>query len=300
MKISIVCPLYNAEKYLKKLHESILSQNIKYDIEVLYVLTESNDNSEAILKALKVKYFKISKEEFSHSKTREMMAGKAQGDIIVFISQDVKLKDEFWLVNLVAPIVNDECEASFSRQLPSDNFIEKYIREKNYPTVSRVVSKEDIANYGLMTFFYSDAASAIKADIFKKLKGYDEKDFITNEDMYLAYKLITNGYRIKYCSDSQVIHSHRYTFKELFNRYFDTGVFMKQNPYFLNYKANSAGLGMLKYTLKNAVKEKNMNVVMRTIPDFTARFAGSYLGKRYDKLSSKNRIKFSMNKKYWK
>ena len=49
-----------------------------------------------------------------------------------------------------------------------------------------------------MTFFFSDAASAIKTDVYKKLNGYDGKDLLTNEDMYLAYKLINNGYRISY------------------------------------------------------------------------------------------------------
>ena len=71
--------------------------------------------------------------------------------------------------------------------------------------------------------------------VFKKLKGYDNKNLPTNEDMYIAYKLITNGYRIKYCADSIVEHSHKFTFKQLYKRYYDTGIFFKQNSYLNDY-----------------------------------------------------------------
>lgn len=287
MKISIICPLYNAKSYLKPLHEKLLSQEkIKdYEVEIKYVLTECKDNTEDILKDLKANYKKIKKEEFSHSKTREEMAFSSDGDIIVFISQDVKMKNNQWLKNLVLPIINGEAEASFSRQLPENNTIEKYVREKNYPKESRIVSKADIDRLGVLTFFYSDASSAIKASVYKKLNGYDGKRLIINEDMYLAEKLINAGYKIKYCSDSEIYHSHVFTLKELYKRYFDTGVFFKQNSQFLNYKSNESGVALAKYVFKAALKEKNIGVLINILPNFGARFIGNELGKRYDKLS---------------
>lgn len=287
MKISIICPLYNAKSYLKPLHEKLLSQEkIKdYEVEIKYVLTECKDNTEDILKDLKANYKKIKKEEFSHSKTREEMAFSSDGDIIVFISQDIKMKNNQWLKNLVLPIINGEAEASFSRQLPENNTIEKYVREKNYPKESRIVSKADIDRLGVLTFFYSDASSAIKASIYKKLNGYDGKRLIINEDMYLAEKLINAGYKIKYCSDSEIYHSHVFTLKELYKRYFDTGVFFKQNSQFLNYKSNESGVALAKYVFKAALKEKNIGVLINILPNFGARFIGNELGKRYDKLS---------------
>lgn len=287
MKISIICPLYNAKSYLKPLHKKLLSQEkIKdYEVEIKYVLTECKDNTEGILKDLKANYKKIKKEEFSHSKTREEMAFSSDGDIIVFISQDVKMKNDQWLKNLVLPIINGEVEASFSRQLPENNTIEKYVREKNYPKESRIVSKADIDRLGVLTFFYSDASSAVKASIYKKLNGYDGKRLIINEDMYLAEKLINAGYKIKYCSDSEIYHSHVFTLKELYKRYFDTGVFFKQNSQFLNYKSNESGVALAKYVFKAALKEKNIGVLINILPNFGARFIGNELGKRYDKLS---------------
>lgn len=301
MKISIICPLYNAKSYLKPLHEKLLSQEkIKdYEVEIKYVLTECKDNTEDILKDLKANYKKIKKEEFSHSKTREEMAFSSDGDIIVFISQDVKMKNNQWLKNLVLPIINGEAEASFSRQLPENNTIEKYVREKNYPKESRIVSKADIDRLGVLTFFYSDASSAIKASVYKKLNGYDGKRLIINEDMYLAEKLINAGYKIKYCSDSEIYHSHVFTLKELYKRYFDTGVFFKQNSQFLNYKSNESGVALAKYVFKAALKEKNIGVLINILPNFGARFIGNELGKRYDKLSKSFVNKSSLSGKVY-
>jgi rhamnosyltransferase len=277
MKVSIICPLYNAEKYLVELHKKIRQQDIELEVEELYVLTESNDLTEDLLKKNELKYLKISKVEFSHSRTREMMSYMASGDVIVFISQDVIIKNDNWLRNLVTPIFNGECDATFSRQICTNNTIEKYIRERNYPSESRIVSNSDVERLGLRAFFFSDASSAVKSNVFRELGAYDNKNLIINEDMYFAYKLITSGYSIKYCADSEVYHSHIFTLRQLFNRYFDTGVFLRENSYLLKYGANGSGFDLLAYVVKASIKEVNLKVLLNVIPNFSARFIGSYL-----------------------
>ncbi|WP_252254635.1 glycosyltransferase [Clostridium sp. ZBS12] len=282
MKISIICPLYNAENYIYNLNNNILTQEVdsEQELEILYILTKSNDNSENILKELNCKYWVIEIKDFSHSKTREMMVSFASGDIIVFISQDIKMKNKLWLKNLVSPIINGECEASFSRQICENNSIEKYTREKNYPEESRIVSKDDIEKYGLLTFFYSDASSAVSAKVYKELNAYDGKDMPTNEDMYFAHKLIHAGYRIKYCADSEVYHSHDFTFKQLYNRYFDTGVFFKENSYLMKYKGNESGLTLAKYVFKRALEERNIKVAFSLLPNFGVRYIAMKRGQK--------------------
>ena len=80
--------------------------------------------------------------------------------------------------------------ANYKDQLTKFNNIEKYTRESNYPDKSKIKSKKDIKKLGLKTFFFSDASSAISKKVFMELKGYDNKNLPTNEDMYFAYKLI--------------------------------------------------------------------------------------------------------------
>lgn len=279
MKLSIICPLYNAEKYIKKLDESIWNQK-KVDIEsIMYILTESDDNTQEILDELSGNYKLIKKDEFSHSLTREEAAMKAKGDIIVFITQDIIIKDELWLYNLTLEIENGNCEAAFSRQICEERGIEKYIRPINYPKESRIVSKSDLKKLGLMTFFFSDVSSAISKKIFLELNGYDNKKLPINEDMYIAYKIIFNGYKIRYCSESVVVHSHKFTCKQLFQRYYAAGRFFAGNRYLLKYSANRSGARLTKLVLQDMLKSKDYKTIFTLLPNFTARFLGMHLGK---------------------
>ena len=178
MNIDIICPLYNAEKYIRNLHKSLEMQKGVTINKYRYIVTKGTDNTERILQELKIDYELIKPEEFSHALTREKEAMKSNADILVFITQDIIIKDEYWLYNLVKDIEKNECEACYSRQICTNNTIEKYTREKNYPEESFVVTKKDINKLGLRTFFFSDASSAIKKDVFLELKGYDVTQLI--------------------------------------------------------------------------------------------------------------------------
>lgn len=300
MDITVICPLYKAQKYLHNLHKSLLMQedvNIK---EIKYLLTNTGDGIEKVIENLeKARLTITTPEKFSHSLTRESAAMEAEGEIIVFITQDINIKDKKWLYKLCSNIKEGKCEAAFSRQICDNKSIERYTRINNYPDKSRIVSKDDIEKLGIMTFFFSDAASAVKADIYKKLNGYDNKDLLTNEDMYFSYKLIHNGYRIMYNADAIVIHSHDYKFKQLFKRYFDQGVFLRQNDYLLNYKANDSAFKLLKFVAFESLKEKNFRAFFNIVPNFAARFLGNKAGQGYRSMSMKRLIKYSSNRYYW-
>lgn len=283
MKVQIICPLYNAEKYIYKLDKSLMMQKNSKISSIKYILTESVDNTKNILDELSADYSEIKKEEFSHSLVREKYALESDSDIIVFITQDIIIKDKYWLINLIKPILEGKAEATFSRQISKYNNIEKYIREKNYPNKSYIVTKNDVKKLGLRAFFFSDAASAINLNVFKKLNGYDSKNLIISEDMYFAYKLIMNDYRIKYCANSVVYHSHEFTLRELYKRYFNTGIFFKENNFLLQYKANKAGANLALYVFKRIIEDKNWKVLIQFLPNMFVRLFGMKLGKIFGK-----------------
>lgn len=285
MTIDIICPVYNAENYVEKQYIQIKQQTFYKNIKnINYIITESKDKTLSTVEGLqqedeKIKYSVIKKQKFSHSLSREKVAKNSTADILVFITQDVKIEKTDWLEKLATPIYNGDVAACYSRQLCENSTIERYTRECNYPSRSIIKTKDDIEKLGLNTFFFSDASSAIKTDIFKKLNGYDGKNFPTNEDMYIAYKLITNGYKIKYCADSEVVHSHKFTLKQQYKRYYDTGKFFKQNEYLNKYKVNKSGGKLAVYVLKRAWQEKNWKVLFNFIPNIMARFIGMKVGK---------------------
>ena len=278
--IDIICPLYNASDYIEMLHNSLLKQKKVNINRFRYVLTESNDDTEKYLIDNSINYRKIKKEDFSHSLVREKEALGSNADIVVFITQDVVIEDELWLYNLVKDIDDKNIVATYSRQISKYNNIEKYTRESNYPDKDIIKSKEDIDKYGLKTFFFSDAASAISTKVFKKLNGYDNKNLPISEDMYIAYKIIMNGYKIKYCSNSIVYHSHNFTLKEIYNRYKLTGQFFKENSYLDQYGTTGSGANLAKYILKRIFQERRFLLLFRYPFDMAARFIGMKVGKK--------------------
>ena len=278
MKVEILCPLYNAEIYVEELNKNINKQK-NVDFEVRYLLTESSDNTKKILDKNHLKYDLIKKEDFSHSLTRENAAKKSNADIIVFVTQDVEIESEYWLYNLVKDIIAKKVAAAYSRQITKFNNLEKYTREKNYPETSKIVSEKDIKQLGLKTFFFSDASSAIDKKVFEKLNYYDGKKLPISEDMYIAYKLITKGYKILYCAESVVYHSHNFKLRELYSRYKLTGKFFKQNSYLDKYGTNASGGSLARYVFKRSIEERNIKAIMRFPLDMGVRFIGMKVGK---------------------
>lgn len=283
MKIEIICPLYNAEKFIKNLHHSFLIQKKIDDLRITYILTKGKDNTQSILDELGASYSVIEPFEFSHSLTREKAAMNSKADIIVFVTQDVIIKRDDWLINLVDGIYKGKYAAAYSRQICTNNSIEKYTRENNYPQESFIVSKTDIEQKGLKTFFFSDASGAIDLKVFKQLNGYDSKNLPISEDMYFAYKLIMNGFKIGYCAESEVEHSHSFSFKELYDRYYLTGMFFAQNSYLGKFGTTESGMKMAFYVFTSAIKDRNFGALKDFFPNMIARYFGMKRGEKNGK-----------------
>ena len=283
-KIDVICPLYNAENDLENIHGFVSMQKNMNIENIFYILTRSTDNTEEKLSKLqkedsRIKVDVIEKENFSHSLTRERIAMKSKSDILIFITQDIVIKDENCFANLVKPIIEQEAEATYARQIAKHNNIEKYTREFNYPEESYIKTKADVPNMGLKTFFFSDACAAIKTNIFQELNGYDGKDMPINEDMYFSYKLIMNGYRIRYTAEAVIYHSHKLSIIKLYRRYKQSGKFFKQNEFLDNYGTIKSGSSMAIYIFKRIIQEHKFYLLLIYPFDMIARIVGMKVGK---------------------
>jgi glycosyltransferase involved in cell wall biosynthesis len=86
--VSVIIPVYNSEKYLKKCLDSIVNQTLK-NIEIIIINDGSNDNSEDIVKSYKdtrIKY--IAQENKGVSAARNLGMDIATGKYISFIDSD--------------------------------------------------------------------------------------------------------------------------------------------------------------------------------------------------------------------
>lgn len=86
--ISIIVPIYNAEKYLKECLDSLINQT-KKELEFILVNDGSTDSTEEIIKSYKdkrIKYFKNKNQGIG--KTRNFGIEKSTGKYIMFLDSD--------------------------------------------------------------------------------------------------------------------------------------------------------------------------------------------------------------------
>lgn len=271
--ISIIVPIYNGEKHLKKLVESIKKQKNDFNIELIALVSESIDKSLELSYKLFDVVVKV--EKFNHAKTRHMGALVSKGEILVFITQDILPYNEFWLKNLIEPL-NEKVIAAFSKQIAYKNHseIEKIIREFNYPDKNRICNRENSNINGRKNIFFSDASSAILKEKYLELGGYNF-EVPTNEDVCLASKIIKNGYSFIYVAKSKVWHSHQLSLKESYNRYKAIGKFEKIFSNEIDFSGtNNEGKDLLKYLIIELLKRKKIKELIYLPFDIGVRWLG--------------------------
>lgn len=284
LQLDIVCPCFKNLEQIKSLVEHLKLQK---DVEIksmVFPLTLSGEEVDNqiidFLKENSIKYFTETTETFSHSLTREKaIRDYCSCKLVVLISQDVIFFDENALHNLASKI-DDEFVYGFGRQICTNKSIEKYIRKKNYPETSYTVSNEDIERMQLMAFFSSDAFSCINRDKFIELDGYQGYNVMFAEDMLYSKFLLEKGYKKIYVADAVVEHSHKYTLKQLYKRYYETGKFHAEIKVFDQYKSTDSGMKLALYVLKEALKHFDIPVLFRWLPDMSARYLGMKKGRK--------------------
>lgn len=283
-KVNVFCPLYKAENYIDNLIDSLKHQE-NVEISAVFSITESENCNAVIDKIVKAgySYFLVKLEEFSHSLTRQKAIEEyCKEDIVFFMSQDVILFNNNCIAEL-ANSITDEVVYAYGKQICKGKTIEHYVRMKNYGEDSYVISSDDIERLQLRAFFSSDAFSACNRNVFLKLGGYDNIHMMMSEDMYYAKKVLENGYKKAYVATAVVEHSHKLTLKQLYKRYYETGIWFFQHPEFNNYKPTDSGMKLAISVLGEALKDFNIPVLLRWLPDMTARYLGMRKGKRSKK-----------------
>ena len=282
LKMDFVCPLYQADNVIDTLIGGLKAQKGIVLGKVVFPITEGGDLSAIIekIEAAGFEYFLVSKAEFSHSLTRQRaITEHCESDVVVMMSQDVRLLSDDALFEL-ASAVNEESVFAYGRQVCLKKTIEHYVREKNYGAVSHTVSAADVEKMQLGAFFASDAFAAYHRPTFLAIGGYDGIHMMMNEDMYYAKKVIERGYRKAYVATAVAEHSHHYSPKQQYARYRATGRWFAEHREFDNYKTTDSGLKLALYVLRRALGEFNVPVLLRFLPDMTARYLGMKKGKR--------------------
>lgn len=232
--ISVFVPVYNGDKYLAELIESVLNQELPkgYELEFLITDSGSKDKSLEILETYKdrVVIDYIPNSEFGHGKTRQAAAKKAKGEFILYLSQDATPTSYRWIIDMIEPFfVSDKVGCVFGRQIPRPLSVPTIKREVSSVfgqfgapdsiTINRDKSLVDGAQTNELNSFFSDVNSAVRRNILIKEIPY--RDVKYAEDQALAIDMQNAGYLKAYSVRGAVWHSNEYTIREFRGRKFD-------------------------------------------------------------------------------
>jgi rhamnosyltransferase len=299
--ISVIIPIQNPPKEIVNLFLSLKEQTVF--CEIIVIDSQSGNGLADLARRHKVIFIPIKSDEFDHGGTRTIAARQASRDIIVYMTQDAVLTDRNALERLVEPFNHDpQVGATFGRQLPAVNasVFASHLRSFNYPPESCVRSFADRERLGIKAAFISNGFAAYCKKALQKI-GWFKDGLILCEDTYAGMRLLSKGYKIAYVSDATVSHSHNYSVKEEARRYFDIGVFHKQEEGVLKDfgKPEKEGLRYVQSGMSYLMQQHRF----RQIPEFIVRGAAKYfsytMGRNYEKIPKSIIKRMSMHRSWW-
>lgn len=274
LNISILIPTLNASKQWVDTLNSINQQSIKF-IKVI-VDSGSTDDTKNLAVEYGFEVVEIPKSEFNHGATRQLLVEKANCDICIFLTQDAILASADSIINIIAAFNDPDVGMAYGRQLPHKNAqpLETHARLFNYPKNSETLSINDIDQKGFKVFFCSNSFSAYRRTALLSVGGFPS-DSIMGEDALVAAKMLEAGYKKAYVANATVYHSHSYSFKEEFRRYFDTRVFHEQNNWLIQKYGKPTGEGVkflkseLRYSYQHGIK-----IILKSISSTASKWLG--------------------------
>lgn len=242
--VLLCIPTRNAGASVHRLLHALSQQSVQPDAFVV-VDSGSTDGSAEICERAGARLLRIPGETFSHGGTRQLAIDTGPpADIVVFLTQDAVLAAPDALAVLLRCFEDVEVGAAYGRQLPraEATAIEAHARFFNYPPESRVKTRGDIPFLGVKTAFMSNSFGAYRCSALRAVGGFPA-GIPMGEDCWAAARMLLSGWKIAYCAEAAVFHSHAYGFAEEFRRYFDIGAFHARAPWLIESFGCAGGEG---------------------------------------------------------
>lgn len=192
-KVSVIIPVYNAEKYLVKCLNNIVAQSLE-DIEIIIIDDGSTDNSLNIIKKYCSKYENIkykSKTNEGQAIARNIGISMATGEFITFVDSDDYIDKE-----MLEKMYNNAIENN--SDIVVCDYVEEYERKKIYKK-SLYVLDEDLKKSFIVSVA-GPCSKIIKTEIFKR----NNLKFLENniyEDLAVIPVLAIYAKKITYCEE---------------------------------------------------------------------------------------------------
>jgi len=247
-KVSVVVPVYNGQKTVKKCIQSLL--DLDYPIkklELIFVDDGSTDDTEKIIKSIKkndikINYFKQKRR--GPAAARNFGVKNSKGEILAFTDVDCFVTKK-WLKNLIKPFkdkrVGGVGGAIFNYN--PQNELEKYLA-KRAPNLQGHL--DDSKPY-LVT-----ANAAYAREALDVVGLFDENIFM-GEDADLSWRVSGAGFDIVYEPTAIVYHKNRSTVFGLATQWFGYGISLAQLKIKYNFPEKAGERILIKSKLLSAL-----------------------------------------------
>ena len=191
--VSIIVPIYNTEKYLKRCIDSIVNQTYK-NIEIILVDDESTDNSCIVCDeyaSLDNRIKVIRKKNGGVASARNKGLDSSKGEYICFVDSDD------WIEKNMIEIMLKEIVKNRNAIVRCNTYELDNKPKKEWITKKELVI-DNILNGNISAYVY---LLMIKSDIIKKIK-FDEKMIVLEDTYFLLNLLVKYKKKIIFLDDA--------------------------------------------------------------------------------------------------
>lgn len=302
--LSLILLTYNGGPTLARTLAAIFGQEqgVLPALEVVAIDSGSRDATLETLRQYPVTLHQISQREFGHGRTRNLGARLAQGEWLIYLSQDAVPAHARWLANLTRHLHDPQVAAAFSRQLPPPGVgpIETYFLEQTYPPQAMrhdPLQAQAAGEPSIRRIFFSNVSAAIKKSVWAKCPF--PENLVMSEDQAFARAALQAGYSLVYDPEAAVYHGHRYTLKQLFQRNFDSGYSLQAVTGDSWGAVAKMGAQYVWGEVRYLWRTGHMALIPYALLYAATKSAGFALGKSGHRLPAAWRPHFSLHKNYW-
>ena len=218
---TVAVPVRNGGSRLKDVLTAVRAQVLDRPVELLVADSGSIDGSRELARRHGAKVIDVPPAEFSHGASRNLLAERASGSHIAFITQDAVPADRHWLARLLEGFdAAEDVGLVFGPYLARSDaslMVRRELEEWFASLPARVEGGTGSEGDVRRTFF-TDANGCVSRTAWEKVPfravGYAE-------DQLLARDMLAAGYSKVFRTDAAVVHSHDYRPLEQFRRSFD-------------------------------------------------------------------------------
>ncbi len=225
-------PTWQGMEFLERVLDALEAQEVDVAWDFLAIDSGSTDGTWELLGEraagfpVPLRRERIHGVEFDHGDTRNLLAARSRGELMVFLTQDAIPGGPSWLADLVRNFEDAAVGAAYCRNVPRPDaeVLTKIFSagDPGYAAGRRETTLPPSEVYEAMgpherrlLYNFNDVASAFRRDLWER-HPFPRTPF--GEDILMARAFLEAGYKVVYDDVAVVEHSHDYDATETYAR----------------------------------------------------------------------------------